>query len=199
MDLPSIAQRIEIEETQFRAPVSESLAQKLGGTMNFILDHFVIPPGAIFDYAAPEVTVPSGWIVCDGRAVSRTTFFNLFGAIGTYWGIGDGLTTFNVPDMRGNFTRMVDLTLSGQKGFDPDHASRTPTGTGGTEDVGSLQTGQVQAHSHNIQLFSGAGGGAVKVTGDSNGIATFPNQPTAGAGGAETRPLNLYVLKIIKT
>lgn len=46
-------------------------------------------------------TVPSGWLACDGSAVSRTTYAKLFNAIGTTWGDGDGSTTFNLPDLRG--------------------------------------------------------------------------------------------------
>jgi microcystin-dependent protein len=47
---------------------------------------------------------PSGWLLCDGSAVSRTAFPDLFTTIGTRWGIGDGATTFNVPDLRGRFS-----------------------------------------------------------------------------------------------
>lgn len=46
-------------------------------------------------------TVPSGWLTCDGLAISRSTFAALFAAIGTTWGAGNGSTTFNVPDLRG--------------------------------------------------------------------------------------------------
>lgn len=45
--------------------------------------------------------VPAGWLLCYGQAVSRTTYARLFAAIGTAYGVGDGSTTFNVPDMRG--------------------------------------------------------------------------------------------------
>ena len=46
---------------------------------------------------------PTGWLLCDGAAVSRTTYSELFAAIGVAFGVGDGATTFNVPDMRGRF------------------------------------------------------------------------------------------------
>ena len=46
-------------------------------------------------------TPPTGWLICDGSAVSRTTYATLFAAIGTKWGTGDGSTTFNLPDFRG--------------------------------------------------------------------------------------------------
>jgi microcystin-dependent protein len=58
--------------------------------------------------------------VCDGSAVSRTTYANLFSVIGTTWGVGDGSTTFNIPDLRGVKLRGKD----GGKGLDPDRASR---------------------------------------------------------------------------
>jgi microcystin-dependent protein len=46
-------------------------------------------------------TAPAGWLLCDGSAVSRTTYANLFAVIGTTFGAGDGSTTFNLPDLRG--------------------------------------------------------------------------------------------------
>lgn len=54
--------------------------------------------GSIKLYAGSSV--PSGYLLCDGRAVSRSTYSSLYTAIGTTWGVGDGSTTFNVPDMR---------------------------------------------------------------------------------------------------
>jgi microcystin-dependent protein len=61
-----------------------------------------MPPGALQDFAGP--TVPDGWLPCDGRAVGRVEYAALFAAIGGYWGVGDGSTTFNVPDLRGRVT-----------------------------------------------------------------------------------------------
>lgn len=58
-----------------------------------------IPPGSIFEYAA--ASAPTGYLLCDGSAVSRTTYAALFTAISTSYGVGDGSTTFNVPDRRG--------------------------------------------------------------------------------------------------
>lgn len=56
------------------------------------------PPGVINPYAGSAA--PSGWLMCDGSAVSRTTYAALFAAIGTAFGAGDGTTTFNLPDTR---------------------------------------------------------------------------------------------------
>src|SRR6478672_8307118 len=56
------------------------------------------PAGAIQDFGG--TTAPTGWLACDGQAVSRTTFADLFAYIGTTWGAGDGSTTFNVPPLQ---------------------------------------------------------------------------------------------------
>jgi hypothetical protein len=56
-------------------------------------------PGMVAAYAGSSA--PSGWLLCDGTAVSRTTYSALFAAIGTSYGAGDGSTTFNLPDLRG--------------------------------------------------------------------------------------------------
>lgn len=61
------------------------------------------PVGTIVDHAGGSV--PPGWLVCDGSAISRTTYAGLFGQIGTIWGVGDNSTTFNVPDLRERVTR----------------------------------------------------------------------------------------------
>ena len=61
------------------------------------------PTGTVTMYAG--ATAPAGWFLCDGKPVSRTTFANLFTVVGDQYGIGDGSTTFNVPDLRGEFVR----------------------------------------------------------------------------------------------
>jgi len=59
----------------------------------------VVPAGAVLDYAG--TTAPVGYLMCDGSAVDRTAYADLFTAIGTTYGAGDGSTTFNLPDFRG--------------------------------------------------------------------------------------------------
>lgn len=62
-------------------------------------DGVIIPPGTVWEYYGSSA--PTGWLFCDGSAVSRTTYSTLFTAIGTSQGAGDGSTTFNLPDRRG--------------------------------------------------------------------------------------------------
>jgi microcystin-dependent protein len=87
-------------------------------------------PGTIVAFGGS--TAPAGWVLCDGRAVSRATFALLFAVIGTQWGTGDGLTTFNVPDLRGRLL----TNLKAGTGSDSDTAKRV-SGDGANEDGNS--------------------------------------------------------------
>jgi microcystin-dependent protein len=67
-----------------------------------VLDHFMhmaMPIGAILDFAGPQA--PEGWLICDGRWLNRITYSALFAVIGTYWGAGDGSTSFALPSTPG--------------------------------------------------------------------------------------------------
>lgn len=66
------------------------------------------PAGLITAYAGS--TAPTGWLICDGSAVSRTTYANLFTAIGTTYGTGDGSTTFNLPNLKGRVPVGFDIS-----------------------------------------------------------------------------------------
>src|SRR5678816_482815 len=79
----------------------DSWGAKLSSNFS-VLDEFVsmaMPLGSLLDYAGP--TPPPGWLIADGRAVSRTTYSELFQVLATYWGAGDGSTTFNLPNFGG--------------------------------------------------------------------------------------------------
>lgn len=74
-------------------------------TLAAALQDYLMPPGIIMAYAGSSI--PAGWLNCDGSAVSRSTYSDLFTAIGTTWGVGDGSTTFNLPDLRSATIRGV--------------------------------------------------------------------------------------------
>lgn len=57
------------------------------------------PVGGVMEFAGP--IAPDGWLICDGSAISRETYNDLFNVIGTYYGDGDGSTTFNLPQYQG--------------------------------------------------------------------------------------------------
>lgn len=93
------------------------------------------PTGTVLAYGGSAA--PSGWLLCNGSAVSRTTYAALFAAISTFHGSGDGSTTFNLPDYRGRILRGRDGGIA----RDPDRASRTAANSGGNtgDNVGSVQ------------------------------------------------------------
>ncbi len=113
--------------------------------INNSIDQAKTPSGAVF--AFPTSTAPSGYLACNGQAVSRTNYTDLFSLIGTNYGAGDGNTTFNLPNYNGQFLRGWD---NGQ-GTDLDAALRTDRGDGTTGDaVGTLQPNATLAHNHTV-------------------------------------------------
>lgn len=83
-----------------------------------------LPIGSIVPYGSNDI--PANWLLCDGRAVSRTTYANLFSVIGTNFGEGDGTTTFNLPDFRsrvpvGLYSEDIDFDTIGDAGGEKEH------------------------------------------------------------------------------
>ena len=99
----------------------------------------VIPPGVIEAFAGP--VVPTGWLTCDGSAVSRSGFSGLFAVIGTTWGVGDGSTTFNLPDLRGRAPIGAGLGTG--------LSARTLASLFG-EETHRLTAGEMPAHGHGV-------------------------------------------------
>jgi microcystin-dependent protein len=144
------------------------------------------PVGLILPYGGESV--PTGWFECTGAAISRTTYSALYTAIATLWGVGDGTTTFNIPDLRGYFLRGWN---NGAPAGDPDAASRT-----GGDHVGSSQADGLKSHTHTLtaqQALYNIGGATYAW--NTGGATTATSNAT---GGNETRPKNKYVMYIIK-
>jgi microcystin-dependent protein len=104
-----------------------------------------IPTATIVPWS--DSSVPSGFLECNGAAVSRSTYATLFGIIGTTYGSGDGSTTFNVPDLQDN----VAVGKSGTKNLASTGGANTVTATGnigGSTANATLSTAQLASHSH---------------------------------------------------
>ncbi len=141
-----------------------------------------VPTGTITWFAA--ATAPTGYLLCDGSEISRTTFAGLFAIIGVTYGIGDGSTTFDLPDLRGTFVRGVD---DGTRALDPDSPRA----------LGSEQAEDFLSHTHHIVTgFSDSG--AIDKADIADGTLQG-NIFTDPAGGNETRPVNIALNGIIKT
>lgn len=98
----------------------------------------ILPVGMMTAYGGS--VAPAGWLLCQGQAVSRSTYSALFGVLGTTFGAGDGSTTFNLPDLRGRVPVGRD---SGQTEFD------TLGETGGSK-THTLSLAELPVHSHSI-------------------------------------------------
>lgn len=144
------------------------------------LDAAVLPAGAIQFFAMS--TTPSGWLKANGAAVSRTTYATLFAAIGTVFGVGDGSTTFNLPDLRGEFVR----------GFDDGK------GTDSGRAFGSSQAGQLPSHTHVMPQGLSGGGGSFQWAGGGNGVSTITSATGGTENSSESRPRNIALLACIK-
>ncbi len=146
-----------------------------------------VPTGTTAHFAMNAA--PSGWLAANGAAVSRTTYAALFTAIGTTFGVGDGTTTFNIPDLRGEFVRGWD----NGRGVDSGRA------------FGSLQLDAMQGHKH-LQLGSfvyQGGNGTYGANSDTTSIGQTGTPITDGSNGtprtaSETRPRNIALLACIK-
>lgn len=165
---------------EFNAGVSGNITALSIDANGIITAPSLVAPGAVMAFAMS--TSPAGWLKCNGAAVSRTTYAALFTAIGTTYGAGDGSTTFNLPDLRGEFVRGWD----DGRGVDSGRA------------LGSAQSHQMQSHTHTYT--GGAVGGLGYNTGSSaNGTGTSNTGSAGGtSNGSETRPRNVALLYCIK-
>ena len=128
-------------------------------------------------------TPPAGWLKADGAAVSRTTYAALFAAIGTTYGAGNGVSTFNLPQLGGEFIRCLD----NGRGVD---AGRV---------LGSWQEDAFKSHTHDLPREYDGNQDMMSLIGTTNsdeGISSLSK--TGSTGGTETRPRNVALLACIK-
>lgn len=167
-----------------------------------------VPSGTLTPYAGSST--PSGWLLCDGSAVSRTTYASLFTAISTTYGVGDGSSTFNLPDLRGRVP-------VGKDNMGGSAASRVTTAGSGIDGATLGATGGAQnvtltaaesglpSHSHTVAYGPGAGAGTPTI-GANGDISNTPGYlSTSSAGGSDASsahnnmPPGLVANYIIKT
>lgn len=161
---------------------------------------FLVPPGTLMDYAGS--TAPTGYLLCYGQAISRTTYSDLYAIIGTTYGVGDGSTTFNLPDLRGRGTAGKDdmggsaasRITSGGSGVD----GATLGAVGGSQSL-SLSHTHTISHNHQIYEYTNGSttGGVYNSAGTENTLGTATrtggNQLAVfGGGGSDVVGEDLY-------
>jgi microcystin-dependent protein len=181
-----------------------------------------VPSGSVFCMAV--ATVPSGYLECNGAAVSRTTYAALFAIIGTNYGTGNGSSTFNLPDLRGEFIRGFDNGRGADSGRSiassqgASNASHNHSiSLSGTTSTKSL-TGSVARIAETMAAHGTASGVFTKRSNvqtpttpnatdsspaggfdmDASHNHTFSASGTSGSQGSEARPRNIAMMYIIK-
>lgn len=146
-----------------------------------------VPAGVMAEFGG--LAAPEGWLLCYGQAVSRTTYADLYTAIGTTWGTGDGSTTFNLPDYRGRVGAGKDdmggSSANRLTGIPGSLDGDTLGATGGAE-THTLTTAQIPAHTHTGTTgSSGNHSHTVPYTDRGDGFGSSPAM--SSATGAETK------------
>jgi microcystin-dependent protein len=154
-----------------------------------------VPVGTITGFAGGSA--PSGYFMCDGSEVSRVTYSNLFTVLGTLYGVGDGSTTFNLPDLRGEFLRGLDNmgTAAGARGVDTGRTlgtNQTETtsvnGLTGNANISHTHNSGTAAsagnHSHSVLIFfdNGGSGLTTNATGNQRTASTYNAGNTSNTG-----------------
>ena len=155
-------------------------------------------------------TAPANYLECDGSAVSRTTYADLFAIIGTTWGEGDGSSTFNVPDLRGEFVRGWDngkgtdsgrSFASSQADQNKQH-NHSASATSSVNDPGHFHDIPFSNSDSGEQFIeeSGVGQAGTDPTNSAfTGISVSTSVSIGNSGGNESRPRNIAMMYVIKT
>jgi microcystin-dependent protein len=163
-----------------------------GARINLGLGTFLVPTGSIVMW--PSSVIPSDWKLCNGDALSRTTFATLFSLVGTTFGVGDGTTTFNLPNYKNRMPYGADTYAVGATGGAADAVlvSHTHTATTNVTDPGHTHTfttgnGNVD-HTHLLNTYIGvnASGGATGYAGNNSGGGAGASEATQASGSAHT-------------
>lgn len=147
------------------------------------LNLMVCPIGAVLPFAGSSA--PSNWLLCDGSAVSRTTYADLFTLISTTYGTGDGSTTFNLPNLKGKVP--VGKSVSDTE-FDT-------LGETGGEKTHTLITSEIPAHTHDVTGYSGGAGANLSANANTGTVTS--TSTSVGGGGAHNNLQPYIVLNYI--
>lgn len=138
----------------------------------------IAPVGAMLDYGGSSDPVAGKWVLADGRALSRSTYATLFGLLSTTYGVGDGTTTFNIPDLRGRASVGPDNMGTAQGAASRMSDNNTRGASAGSSSV-TLTTAQLPAHGH---AYSNSISGSVTTNpGFNTGYDAWNNGGSSGA------------------
>ena len=147
-----------------------------------------IPTATIIPWSSSSV--PTGYLECNGAAVSRSTYATLFAEIGTTYGAGDGSSTFLVPNLQNN----IALGKSNNKTLGSSGGADTVTSTGnvgGSTANATLSTAQLAAHTHNnFPLGNGDAMSTTRLLRSGGKAGGVPETSNAGSGGSHSHNMS---------
>ena len=161
--------------------------------LNALATVSVTPTGTISAFAGSEFSLPIGWIICNGQAVSRTTYINLYSIIGVTYGAGDGFSTFNVPDLRGRVMMGLDNLGGTSANVVADPLADVLGASLGAESI-VLQTTNLPSHTHtyNDRVVQGATGGTDVGPANTNATSQYSSSSrTTGSVGSGAPHANI--------
>ena len=179
-NLSALVENMKASAAMCRSPVQDEM--EMAYLLDAIHKYMAVPAGTVVYVCSHKA--PYGYLNADGSAVSREDYKELFSAIGVRFGSGDGVSTFNLPDLRGEFIRGLD----NGRGID---AGR---------ELGNVQMDEFKSHYHgfldrpNMRLESGVYTWTPQVM----EVAEQDSISTTRAGGSETRPRNIALLACVK-
>lgn len=141
-------------------------------------------------------SAPTGWLKCNGAAISRTTYSDLFAAISTTFGSGDGSTTFDLPDLRGEFIRALDDGA----GIDTGRTLASTQSYALENFTGVFNSGQYYSYAYATGVFAASGNNAHRTyaSGTNAGLQLTIDASRQVNTSTETRPRNVALLACIK-
>jgi microcystin-dependent protein len=145
-----------------------------------------IPTATIVPWSS--ASIPTGFLECNGQAVSRSTYSALFAIVGTTYGVGDGASTFNLPDLQDN----VAVGKSNNKALASTGGANTVTSTGnvaGSTANATLTTAQLASHSHS-DVRAGPFGGGPSGAGDFNPSRSPTGTGSTGSGDGHSHNMS---------
>lgn len=162
---------------------------------NDISSLVTVPTGGIIVWTTN--TEPTGFLLCYGQAVSRTTYAALFAVVSTTFGVGDGSTTFNVPDFRGRFPLGQD-DMGGSSADRVVAAEADTIGSASGAETHTLTSGEMPSHTHTTPLGSGGTTGSRQTT-SGNAVNAVATGSTGGGGAHDIMNPYMTLNYIIKT
>lgn len=158
-----VSDKLSVNEIDYTLNPGKNAIEIVGNEVkkinDILFENLLLPSGSVIEYAGD--TAPNGWLICDGSAISREIYANLFEVIGSTFGGGDGTTTFNIPNLKGKIP----------VGLNSDDSDFNILGKAGGEKTHILTSNEMPSHNHRQTVTaSRSGSGNTYVSWNANNL-----------------------------